>query len=148
MEHINLLGFLAPICLYIRKRISIMNVLLFILIVYIECCEKLYWCMFCILWQINFINPSQPLMMKYSYKVLPLAHTIEYIMFIFWCVCIYVKKTPAKNMAHKSRYTCFAHTVFMSPESYEKIWIENFLLSAIHSLVLSSTHIELVQGWS
>ena len=40
MEHINLSGFLAPICLYIRKRMSVMNVLLFILIVYIECCEK------------------------------------------------------------------------------------------------------------
>ena len=40
MEHINLSGFLAPICLYLRKRMSVMNVLLFILIVYIECCEK------------------------------------------------------------------------------------------------------------
>ena len=54
MEHINLLGFLAPICLYIRKRMSVMNVPLFIVIVYIDCCEKLYWCMFCIVWQINF----------------------------------------------------------------------------------------------
>ena len=63
MEHINLLGFLAPICLYIRKRMSVMNVLLLILIVYIECCEKLYWFMFCILWQINFIN-----LYRYRYK--------------------------------------------------------------------------------
>ena len=46
----------------------------------------------------------------------------------------------------------------MSPESYEKIWKENFFLSGIHSLVYSDNgshsftftphpHIVFVQGW-
>ena len=38
MEHINLLGFLAPICHNMCKLMSVMNVLLFILIAFIECC--------------------------------------------------------------------------------------------------------------
>ena len=35
MEHINLLGFLASICHYICKLMSVMNLLSFILIAYI-----------------------------------------------------------------------------------------------------------------
>ena len=56
MKHINLLGFLAPICHYICKLMCVMNESLFTLIAYFECCRALYWCMFCILWRINIIN--------------------------------------------------------------------------------------------
>ena len=56
MEHINLLGFLAPIFHYICKLLCVMNESLFTLIAYFECCRALYWCMFCILWRINILN--------------------------------------------------------------------------------------------
>ena len=38
MEYINLLGFLAPIRNNTCKLMSVMSMLLFILIAYIECC--------------------------------------------------------------------------------------------------------------
>ena len=56
MEHINLLGFLAPICHYICKLMCVMNESLYTLIAYFECCRALYWCMFCILGRINILN--------------------------------------------------------------------------------------------
>ena len=56
MEHINLLGFLAPICHYICKLMCVMNESLFTLIAYLQCCRTLYWCMFCISWRINILN--------------------------------------------------------------------------------------------
>ena len=37
--------------------------------------------------------------------------------------------------AHGDMQGCIQVLDLMSPESYEKIWKENFLLSGIHSLV-------------
>ena len=58
MKHINLLGFLAPICHHtcICKLMFVTKVLSCILIAYFECCLKLHWCTFCMIWQINVLN--------------------------------------------------------------------------------------------
>ena len=46
----------APCTPYICKLMSVIHVLLFILIVYIECCKEVHWCIFCMSWKINVIN--------------------------------------------------------------------------------------------
>ena len=58
MEHINLPGFLAPICHYICKLMYVMNAL-FTFIAYFKCSGALRWCMFCIMWWITILNNNK-----------------------------------------------------------------------------------------